>query len=110
MIEAAFNTLQLMYFQTIYVLRSEHRSPVIGLLLTIIQSSLMVAVFFALYYVIGVRTSPIRGDFMVFIMTGIFVFTANWPASPRRPNSSPARAAPCGRRCWPMAAGCWTCR
>lgn len=75
MIEAAFNTLQLMYFQTIYVLRSEHRSPVIGLLLTIIQSSLMVAVFFALYYVIGVRTSPIRGDFMVFIMTGIFVFT-----------------------------------
>lgn len=81
MVEAAFNTLFLIYYQTIYVLRQEHSNPLIGLLLTIIQSSLMVAVFFLLYFVIGVRTSPIRGDFMVFIMTGIFVFVTHVQAS-----------------------------
>ncbi|AUH35207.1 ABC transporter permease [Paracoccus tegillarcae] len=81
MVEAAFSTLLLMYFQTIHVLRSEHRNPLIGLLLAIVQSSLMVAVFFALYYVIGVRTSPIRGDFMIFIMSGIFVFVTHVQAT-----------------------------
>ncbi|WP_299841637.1 ABC transporter permease [uncultured Paracoccus sp.] len=77
MLEAAYNTLLLIYFQIVYNLRKEHTNPLIGLLLTIIQSSLMVVAFFLLYYVIGVRTSPIRGDFMVFIMTGIFVFVTH---------------------------------
>ncbi|TRW98647.1 ABC transporter [Paracoccus sp. M683] len=81
LVEAAFNTLQLIYFQTIYVLRSEHRSPIIGLFLTIVQSSLMVGMFLLLYLVIGVRTSPIRGDFLIFIMTGIFVFVTHVQAS-----------------------------
>ncbi len=81
MFEAAFTTLQLMYHQTVYDLRKEHRNALIGMILTIVQSSMMVMVFFLLYFVIGVRTSPIRGDFMLFIMTGIFVFMTHVQAS-----------------------------
>lgn len=81
MLEAAYTTLLLIYFQIVYNLRKEHTDPLVGLLLTIVQSSLMVAVFFLLYYVIGVRTSPIRGDFLIFIMTGIFVFVTHVQAS-----------------------------
>lgn len=77
MIEAAYNTLLLIYFQIVHNLRKEHTDPLIGLLLTIVQSSLMVAAFFLLYFIIGVRTSPIRGDFMIFIMSGIFVFVTH---------------------------------
>lgn len=81
MFTAAFTTLQLIYYQTVYDLRKEYANPVVGLLMTIIQSSLMVVGFFLLYYFIGVRTSPIRGDFMLFIMTGIFVFMTHVQAS-----------------------------
>ena len=74
MFEAAFTTLSLIYHVTVYNLRKEHRNALIGLLLTILQSSVFILGFFALYLIMGVRHSPIRGDFMIYIMSGIFTF------------------------------------
>ncbi|MDO5703766.1 MAG: ABC transporter [Paracoccus sp. (in: a-proteobacteria)] len=72
--QAAFTTLALIHHQTVYNMRMGDRNAVVGLLLTILQSSLMVLAFYLMYYVLGIRGSLVRGDFLVFIMSGIFIF------------------------------------
>ncbi|MDF3606915.1 ABC transporter [Paracoccus sp. DMF-8] len=74
MVEAAFTTLALIYHVTVYDLRKEHANAVVGLLMTIVQSSLFILGFYGIYMIMGVRNSPIRGDFILYIMSGIFMF------------------------------------
>lgn len=74
LIQAAGTTLALIYHQTVYNLRTDHRNAVIGLLLTILQTVVFMAAFLLIFLVIGIRQSPIRGDFMMYIMSGIFLF------------------------------------
>lgn len=74
MAQAGWTTLALIYHQTVYNLRTEHRNAVVGLVLTIVQSALFVVVFLGTYTLIGIRHSPLRGDFLLYIMSGIFVF------------------------------------
>lgn len=72
--QAAFSTLALIYHQTVHNLRSSHSNAVVGLAMSVGQALAMVAGFFMMFHVMGVRRSPIRGDFIVFLMTGIFLF------------------------------------
>lgn len=80
MFEATAATLALIYHQTVYNIRSEYRNPVIGLVLTIIQASLFVVVFLIMFTLIGIKQSPIRGDFLLYIMSGIFIFMVHTQA------------------------------
>lgn len=74
MAQGAFATFALIYHQTVYQLRASNRNAIVGLLLIISQSLLMVVLFLAMYKLIGIRGSPVRGDFLLFIMSGIFIF------------------------------------
>ena len=74
MLQAAGATLGLVYHQTVYNLRTDHRNAVVGLLLTIGQTLIFMGAFLALFMIVGVRTSPLRGDFFLYIMSGIFLF------------------------------------
>jgi ABC-type polysaccharide/polyol phosphate export permease len=80
-IGAAGTTLGLIYHQTVYNLRNDHRNAVVGLLLTILQSAIFMMAFLLIYLVMGVRNSPIRGDFMLYLMSGIFMFMVHVQAS-----------------------------
>ncbi|WP_282603534.1 ABC transporter [Paracoccus sp. PARArs4] len=73
-LEATGATLALIYHQTVYNVRSGHRNPVVGLLMEIAQASVFVVVFLAVFTLIGIRTSPVRGDFLLYIISGIFVY------------------------------------
>ncbi len=77
MVEAAFTTLSLIYHVTVNNLRKGQRNAVVGLVMTVAQSMAMIAGFWLMFTIIGVRKSPIRGDFIVYIMTGIFMFMAH---------------------------------
>lgn len=77
MVEAAFITLALIYHVTVNNLRKGQRNAVVGLLMTVAQAVAMIAGFWLMFAIIGVRKSPIRGDFIVYIMTGIFMFSAH---------------------------------
>lgn len=74
MLQAAGNTLGLIYHQTVYNLRNDHRNAIVGLLLTIGQTLIFVGAFLALFLIVGVRASPLRGDFFLYIMSGIFLY------------------------------------
>lgn len=74
MAEAAFATLALIYHMTVRNLRKEHRNAVAGLAMTIVQASAMVMAFYLMYRFLGVERSPLRGDFVIYIMSGIFMY------------------------------------
>jgi ABC-type polysaccharide/polyol phosphate export permease len=80
MLEAGFTTLSLIYHITANNLRKGQRNAVVGLLMTVAQALVMIAGFYLMYIIMGVRKSPIRGDFIVYIMTGIFMFMAHTQA------------------------------
>lgn len=69
-----FTNLDLIYHVTVKSVRGGNRNAVVGLVLNIIQSLILVAVFLLMYLVIGIRSSPVRGDFLLYIMSGIFLY------------------------------------
>ncbi len=74
MVQAALSTLELIYHQTVRNLRVGQRNAMLGIVMSIVRSAVFVVGFYVMYYIIGVRHSPIKGDFIVFIMTGIFMY------------------------------------
>jgi len=51
-----------------------------GLITNILQSVLMVAVFYFMFAVLGMRSMAIRGDFLLYLMTGIFLYLTHTKA------------------------------
>lgn len=74
MFEAALASLGVIYHLAVYNLRKEHRNALFGLIVTILQSCVFIMGFLGFYLVFGVRHSPIRGDFILYIMSGVFLF------------------------------------
>ena len=74
MLQAALTTLALTYHQTVYNLRQDDRNAIVGLLMGIVQNLVLVIGFFLMFWLVRVRASPLRGDFMIYLMSGIFMF------------------------------------
>ena len=55
--QAAFSTLALIYHQTVYNLRNDHRNAVVGLLLTILQSAIFMMAFLLIFMVFYLRSA-----------------------------------------------------
>ncbi|WP_134726416.1 ABC transporter permease [Paracoccus luteus] len=72
--QAALTTLALIYHQAVYNVRKTHRNAVMALLLSVLQAMVMIMGFYAMFWIMGVRRSPLRGDFMIYLMSGIFMF------------------------------------
>lgn len=64
----------LVYAVTVRKIRKGHGNALIGLCLAITQTLLIVAVFYFMFTVIGMRGTQIRGDFILFLMSGVFLF------------------------------------
>ena len=71
---SAFTLLELVYHSSIRSVRKGHGNAVLGLLMNIAQTMMLVAVFYAMYAFIGFASGGIRGDFLLYLMTGVFLF------------------------------------
>ncbi|MFQ1700397.1 ABC transporter permease [Loktanella agnita] len=71
---SAFFILELMYHATVRQLRQSHRSAVIGLLMNMMQMVIFILAFVLLFQMLGMRSAAVRGDFLLYIMSGIFVY------------------------------------
>jgi ABC-type polysaccharide/polyol phosphate export permease len=67
-------TLELVFHATVQDIRKTHRNALAGLMLNIFQSAILLATFYLMFTLLGVRGVAIRGDFMLFLMSGIFLF------------------------------------
>ena len=91
---SAFSTAELIFHTAVRSVRSGHRNAVLAILSSILQTLMLVAIFYAVFLMLpGLRSAAIRGDFLLYIMTGIFMYMvhiksvgavagADGPASP----------------------------
>ncbi len=70
----AFSILALIYHNTVRSVRRGHGNALVGLLLNILQTVIFVAAFWFMMDVLGMTSIAIRGDFLLYLMSGIFVF------------------------------------
>jgi len=77
---SAVNLTELIYHATVRQLRKTHGNALIGLISNIFQSMLFVAVFYVMFSILGLRGSAVRGDFLLFMMSGIFLFMTHTKA------------------------------
>ena len=66
--------LELIFHASIRNIRKSSGNAVLGLVMNIIQSLVMVGVMIAMFNLLGMRGSAVRGDFTLYIMSGVFNF------------------------------------
>ena len=71
---SAGHILWLIYHNTVRTVRKSHGNALFAILTNIFQTVMMVAVFYVMFSLLGLRGMAIRGDFLLYIMSGIFLF------------------------------------
>ncbi len=75
LIGAAISTAELVFHGIVRNVRSKHSNAVLAIVLNIIQVVLMVAVFYLIMtFVMGGRVARIRGEFILYLLSGVFLF------------------------------------
>jgi ABC-type polysaccharide/polyol phosphate export permease len=64
-------------WQAVRDVRKNHGNAIIGLLLNIAQTMLLVGVFMLIFMFSGMRAAAVRGDALIYLMTGVFLFMAH---------------------------------
>lgn len=73
-IMTAIGLLELIYHATVRDIRKDHRNAMMGLAMNMLQTVIFVLTFFLMFELLGMRGNAIRGDFLLYIMSGIFLF------------------------------------
>jgi ABC-type polysaccharide/polyol phosphate export permease len=69
-----FETLELIYHVGVRNLRKSHHNAILGLIMSIVQALLMLLVMYFMMSLFGMRRIAVRGDFMLYVMSGVFMF------------------------------------
>ena len=70
----ALGMVELVFHGAVHNVRKTHTSAVIGLVLNVIQALIMLLFFYLMFSFAGARGMSIRGDYILFLMSGIFMF------------------------------------
>lgn len=70
----AFGLLEVIFHSAVRSVRKTHGNAIIGLFMNMMQTLLLVLVFYVMFGVFNMRGAAIRGDFLLYIMSGIFLF------------------------------------
>ena len=76
----ALGMLELIYHSIVRDIQKSHQNAFMALLLNILQTVLFVLTFFAMFAILGLRGSAVRGDFLLYIMSGIFLYLTHTKA------------------------------
>lgn len=77
---SALGLADLIYHNTVRHIRRSHRNAVIGLAMNMFQTVMFVAAFYIMFSVLGLRGAAIRGDFILYLLSGIFLFLTHTKA------------------------------
>jgi ABC-type polysaccharide/polyol phosphate export permease len=73
-LQSAITIAELVYHSIVRKVRKTHGNAVVSILLNMMQAAIFVLAFFVMFSVLGLRGAAIRGDFLLYIMSGIFLF------------------------------------
>src|SRR6056297_4189427 len=73
-LQSAISTLELIYHSTVRSVRKTHGNAFFALVNNILQAVIFVMAFYLMFSVLGLRGAALRGDFLLYMMSGIFLF------------------------------------
>ena len=65
---------ELIYHNAVREVRKTHGNALMAIAINMLQTVIFVLAFYFMFLVLGLRGVALRGDFMVYIMTGVFLF------------------------------------
>jgi hypothetical protein len=71
---------ELIYHSIVRDVRKTHRNALVGLFMNMMQTIVFVLTFYAMFELMGMSGDTIRGDFLLYIMSGIFLFMCHTKA------------------------------
>ncbi|KHQ53500.1 ABC transporter permease [Mameliella alba] len=66
--------LELIYHNSVRAVRKTHGNAFIAIFMNMLQTIIFVLAFYFMFQILGMRSAALRGDFLVYIMTGVFLF------------------------------------
>jgi ABC-type polysaccharide/polyol phosphate export permease len=92
-------TMELIFHVAVRDIRKANSNAMIGLLINVLQSTVMLATFYFMFHVLHLRGSAVRGDYMLYMMSGIFMYmthvkTARAVSKAEGPTSAMMKHAP----------------
>lgn len=73
-LQSALSIAAVIYHSTVRDVRAGHSNAFISLALSIFQALTLVIAFYAMFSLLGLKGGSIRGDFILYIMSGIFMY------------------------------------
>lgn len=73
-LSGAITTLELIFHAIVRSVRSKHNNAFIAIGLNMMQVITFVLVFYFMFVILKLRSSAVRGDFLLYVMSGIFLF------------------------------------
>lgn len=71
---SAMAMLEVIYHSIVRSVRKTHNNAFMAIAMNMLQAVIFVMAFYVMFSVLGLRGAAIRGDFLVYIMTGIFLY------------------------------------
>ncbi len=73
-LHSAVVTLELVYHATVRSIRSQHRNAFVALGMNVLTVVVILLAFYVFFSVLGLKAAKIRGDFLLFMLSGIFLY------------------------------------
>ncbi|MCC1491282.1 ABC transporter permease [Cognatishimia sp. F0-27] len=71
---SAIYLAELVYHNAVRSVRKSHSNALIAILMNMLQTIIFVLAFYFMFMILGLRGVAIRGDFLLYIMTGVFLY------------------------------------
>ncbi|MEP3689144.1 MAG: ABC transporter permease [Sulfitobacter dubius] len=73
-IGSALSMAELIYHSVVRNVRKQHNNALVAIVMNMLQTVLFVVAFYVMFSILGMRGSAVRGDFLVYLMSGIFLY------------------------------------
>ena len=71
---------EVVFHSIVRSVRSKHNNAFMALALNLMQTLMMVAAFYVMFSLLNLKGSAVRGDFLLYVMSGIFLFVTHTKA------------------------------
>lgn len=72
--QSVFVLAELIYHEIVKNVRGTHSNAILALVNVVMMNVVLIAVFYVFSRVMGLRASPIRGNYFLYIMSGVFMY------------------------------------
>ena len=73
-LQSAIAMAELIFHSTAHNIRKSHNNAVLSIVNNMVRVAIMMAVFYLMFTILGLRRTAIRGDFLLFMLSGVFIY------------------------------------